>query len=107
MIESIEAQVHFLSPEEGGRKSKIFTGYRPTFFWDGHEELGGNDGRIILEGHDECSPGEDSTLKVEFYRPELLPDTISQGTTFTIREGKRIIGRGHVQEILEQAKNGP
>lgn len=99
-LTEIKADVHFLASAEGGRTARIFSGYRPTFFWDGCEALGGNDGQLTLDGRDECNPGEDSIIRILFSQPELLPRTIRHGTTFTLREGGRIIGRGRVLQVL-------
>jgi elongation factor Tu len=99
-IREVRARVYFLRPDEGGRRSIIFTGYRPGIWWDGLEERGGNDGQITLEGKDRWLPGEEGALRIQFYHPDLLPDSVVVGTTFTAREGGRIIGRGEVIEIL-------
>ncbi len=99
-IKGIRTKIYFLRSEEGGRKSIIFSGYRPSIWWDGLEERGGNDGQIILEGRDTCFPGEECVTRVEFYYPELLPTSIKTGMTFTVREGGRVIGRGQVIDVF-------
>lgn len=99
-IKGVRAKIYFLRSDEGGRRSIIFTGYRPSIWWDGLEERGGNDGQITLEGKDRCLPGEGAILRIQFYRPDLLPDSVNIGTTFTAREGGRIVGRGEIIEIL-------
>ena len=97
----IKALTYFLSPEEGGRKTIIFTGYRPTFFWDEADSPGGNDGEIQLEGQDTCEPGTTINILVEFYVPKRPPASLKVGSKFKIREGARVIGQGHVLEIIQ------
>ena len=33
----IEAEITFLTSEEGGKKLPVFSGYRPQFYYDGHD----------------------------------------------------------------------
>ncbi len=95
-IHSIKASVYLLSTEEGGRKGPIFSGYRPIIFWEPAMINGGNDARMTIELKDECKPGDRCDATLKFYHPELLPDGIAPGKSFTLREGRKIVGRGTV-----------
>ncbi len=98
-IKEIRAKIYVFRSDEGGRKSGIFSGYHPGVYWDGLEEMGGNDGQLILEGKDKCLPGEECIGRIEFYHREFLPRSLKVGTTFTMREGGRIVGRGEVMAV--------
>ncbi len=98
-IKSIRARVYWLQAEEGGRRTPISTGYRPSAFWDGLEERGGNDGHIILEDRDQCLPGDECIIRMDFYCPKLVPDSVKSNTTFTLREG-RVVAKGIVLEVF-------
>lgn len=98
-IHSVKASVYLLSTEEGGRANSIFSGYRPTIWWEPATTNGGNDAKVTILSHDECKPGDHCTVTLEFYHPECLPDGIAPGKAFTIREGRRIVGRGTVTEV--------
>lgn len=89
------AQVLFLTKEEGGRHTPIYSGYRPQFYFRTTDVTG------ILnlpEGIEMIMPGDNvDNLIVELITPVAMED----GLRFAIREGGRTVGAGVVTKIVE------
>jgi translation elongation factor EF-Tu-like GTPase len=93
----VEAEVHFLAPEEGGRHSPVRPGYRPQFYCEG----GNWDAIHDYPGRDEVKPGETVVALLSFLSPEKHRGRVSPGLTFELREGARLVGTGKVLRVLE------
>jgi elongation factor Tu len=90
-----EAQVLFLTPNEGGRHAPVFTGYRPQFYFRTTDVTGA----IALgEGVQMAMPGDNMALRVALHAEH--PVAMEEGLRFAIREGGRTIGSGTVTRIL-------
>ncbi|KAM9843025.1 elongation factor Tu, mitochondrial [Aulostomus maculatus] len=91
--QKVQAQVYFLSKEEGGRHKPLFSGYSPVMFsltWD-------ISCLVKLPSDKEMvMPGEDLSLTLLLLRPMAL----GKGQRFTLREGNITIGTGLVTDIL-------
>lgn len=87
-----EADLYVLSKEEGGRHTPFFNLYRPQFsFWTANIT-----GVITLEdGVEMVNPGENVKVTVEL----ISSIAMKKGTTFTIREGGRTVGRGTITKV--------
>jgi elongation factor Tu len=88
------AEVLFLTKEEGGRHTPFFTGYRPQFYIRTTDVTG-----VVKlpEGAEMIMPGDNVTVEVEL----IVPVAIENGLRFAIREGGRTVGAGVVTNILE------
>lgn len=92
----IEAQIYFLTTQEGGRTGPVRSGYRGQFFYDGHD----------WDAHQEypdaqwVQPGTSARALLRFASPQCHWGKVSIGMSFEVREGARIIGRGQVTAIL-------
>ncbi len=87
-----KAQVYVLKPEEGGRHTPFFTGYRPQFYFRTTDVTG----TIKLPPDREMViPGDHVNLEVEL----IYPVAIEEGLRFAIREGGRTVGAGVVTEV--------
>ena len=96
---SVRAKIHSLEPHEGGRATGLFTGYRPmVFLWSDRREA--HDAVLIIEGSDICPPGEDCVARIEFLRPEAFLQLLTEGAGFDLAEGRRVVARGTITEIL-------
>jgi translation elongation factor EF-Tu-like GTPase len=93
----IEAEVSFLSTAEGGRSGPATSGFRPQFYYEGH------DWDAVHEYPDKewVHPGETVRAFLAFLSPAEHVGRLSTGTKFLLREGQRIIGRGVVTRVLE------
>ena len=93
----IEAEIYFLKPEEGGRSTPAFNGYRPQFYYEGNDW----DASHVYPDVNQVNPGDTVRAYLGFvshaeHWRKLYPDM-----KFEIREGARIIGRGKITRILE------
>ena len=88
------AEVLFLTKEEGGRHTPFFTGYRPQFYIRTTDVTG-----VVKlpEGAEMIMPGDNVTVEVEL----ITPVAIDNGLRFAIREGGRTVGAGVVTNILQ------
>ncbi len=102
-VTAFRANVYFLKPEEGGRRTPIFTGYRPSLYFGLRGSDGGrlyNDCVITLEGRDQVLPGTKCYARITPFRPELLQDVLKPNVTFEMTEGARIVVRGTIVEVF-------
>jgi len=88
------AEVLFLTKEEGGRHTPFFTGYRPQFYIRTTDVTG-----VVKlpEGAEMIMPGDNVTVEVEL----IVPVAIENGLRFAIREGGRTVGAGVVTNIIQ------
>ena len=94
-LTKIAATIYLLRPEEGGRKTPIFTGYRPAvYFGDRH-----TDGLIVFDPEEKPVLGGEYTVIIALAHPEYLGDALQKDATFDCREGPKIIGRGKVLTV--------
>ncbi len=109
-----EAEVYFLTKDEGGRAKPMFTGFQPQFYFNTADVTGtlefipqeGKPKKVGADGKEEAEmamPGDNRTVKVSL----IYPMAIKEGTSFAIREGGSTIGAGKVVKtyaITEQQK---
>ncbi len=89
------AQVLFLTKEEGGRHTPIYGGYRPQFYFRTTDVTGVLN---LPEGIEMIMPGDNvDNLHVEL----ITPVAMEEGLRFAIREGGRTVGAGVVTNIIE------
>ena len=93
----LEAEIALLAPEEGGRRSAIRSGYRPSFRLDhvDGEWRGTHDATIWLDGADVLSPGSTARARVYPHVPDSWTDVVA-GSRLELREGARVVGRAVV-----------
>ena len=91
LIPELEADIHYLPTEEGGRKHGVFSGYRGQFYYYGRDW----DVMQLLIDKETCLPGE--TVRVHLF---TLSPQCHVGQEFEIREGVRIIGKGIIRAIF-------
>jgi translation elongation factor EF-Tu-like GTPase len=94
-LAKISAKIHLLRPEEGGRKTPIYTGYRPTVYFGGRQ----TDGLIVFDPEEKPVLGGEYTVTIALAHPEYLGDALQKDATFDCREGPKIIGRGKVLNV--------
>lgn len=87
-----EADIYFLTKEEGGRNTPLSNNYRPQF----HFRTADITGTIALQdGIEMINPGENAKINVE------LTSNIAMevGTEFDIREGGKVVGKGKITNV--------
>lgn len=89
-----EAQVYFLSQEEGGRKTGFYTGFRPQCFLRTADIACDV---VLPDGMKIGMPGDNLSVKMRLNHP--LP--MENGILFALREGGKTIGHGVITKILD------
>jgi hypothetical protein len=90
----IEAEVHLASPEDGGRRSGIWSGYRCNCWIGRVDEDGGrayNDATFYLVGAEEMAPGTTARARVLPHDPDSW-SRLEVGGRFELCEGARVVG---------------
>jgi elongation factor Tu len=91
---NFEAEVYVLGPDEGGRHTPFFTGYRPQFYFRTTDVTGDV---ALPEGTEMVLPGENVTIQVNLITPIAMEEQLR----FAIREGGNTVGAGVVTKILQ------
>jgi len=97
---SIEVEVEFLQFNKGGRKNPIRSGYRPQFFYDGHDW----DAVFEFTDQETVEPGNKIKAYIAFPSPQAHVERIYPSMPFLIREGNRTVGFGTVTKIINLQK---
>lgn len=92
----IEATLHFLTPDEGGRSTPVSTGYRGQFYFDGIDV----DAPHEYPDVELVQPGDKVRAYFRFLRPETHLPKMYIGKEFLIREGDRVIAKGVVTGVF-------
>jgi elongation factor Tu len=95
----IEAEITYLTTEEGGRRKPAFTGYRPQFYYDGRDW----DAIHTYPDVELVMPGQTARAYLSFLSPECHIGRLHTGKEFLIREGQRVIARGRVTKVIDLA----
>jgi elongation factor Tu len=93
----IEVEITFLTPEDGGRHTPARQGYRPQFYYDGHDW----DAAHTYIGTEEVQPGQTVRAYLSFLSPHMQVGRNYPGLEFLIREGSRTVARGRVLQVLD------
>lgn len=101
MERHLEAIIRFLTTDKGGRRSPVYSGYRPQFSyndidWDAEHEY--PDVAVV-------NPGDAVRTYLRFFRPEAHFGMIYVGMPFRIREGSRTVGEGTITSIVDSRFN--
>ena len=89
------AQVLFLTKEEGGRHTPFFSGYRPQFYFRTTDVTGTLN---LPSGVEMVMPGDNLD---DLYVELITQVAMEEGLRFAIREGGRTVGAGVVTKIIE------
>jgi translation elongation factor EF-Tu-like GTPase len=94
----LEAEIYYLTTEEGGRKKPAgFTGYRPQFYYDGHDW----DAVHIYPDVERVMLGQTARVYLFFISPECHFGKLFAGKEFEIPEGRQVVARGRITKILD------
>lgn len=92
----VEIECTFLSTEEGGRNGPARVGYRPQFYYNGHDW----DAAYAFTTEEWIPPGETFKALVCFLSPEAHQGRLYPGKEFELREGRHVVARGRVIRLL-------
>jgi elongation factor Tu len=93
----VEAEITFLTTEEGGRRGPAYSGYRPQFHYDGHDW----DAIQHYGDVEAVEPGQTVIAYLSFLSPKEHVGKLYPGKEFLIREGHRVVARGCITKILD------
>tara|TARA_R100001132_G_C3275839_1_gene100041 strand:- start:9651 stop:9971 length:321 start_codon:yes stop_codon:yes gene_type:complete len=97
----IEAEIRYLTTEEGGRRNGVFNGYRGQFYYDGDDHDGGQFFPNQSEG-EMVELGITVNALVRFPQSrwdEVHSKRITVGMEFEIHEGAKMVGHGIVKRL--------
>lgn len=86
----IEAEIAFVSIEQGGRKTPMCSGYRPQFCYDGLDW----DADQEYPDVESVLHGQTVRALLRFFRPEAHVGRIYPGMEFQVREGSCVVAHG-------------
>ena len=92
-----EAEVTFIPTDAGGREGPAFSGYRPQFFYDGHDW----DAIQFYPEVEQANPGDTVKAYFSFLSPQMHVGKLVPGKLFLLREGRKVVAYGRVISILD------
>lgn len=95
------AELYFISPENGGRKSYATSGYRPHIQFDFDEML--TSGQQIYLDKKHVFPGETVLAEISILAREHFINKLENGMKFNFYEGSNLIGNGEILEIINHS----
>jgi len=97
----IEGLVEFLPTEAGGRNGPAFSGYRPQFYYAGHDW----DAQHEYPDVKEVRPGDTVRVLFTFLSPKEHLGKVRIGMPFLIREGARTVAYGTIMKIFDELQS--
>lgn len=97
----IEAEIRYLTTEEGGRRTGVFSGYRGQFYYGGNDYDGVQFFPDLSE-NEMVELGTTVRAYVGFLQErwdEVHSKHVTVGMPFEIREGNRTVGLGRVTKV--------
>jgi translation elongation factor EF-Tu-like GTPase len=94
----IEAEIYFLTTEEGGRRTPVSSGYRPQVYYDGYDWDAIQNYVGVVEP---VQLGQTVTAHLSFLSPQYQVGKLYPGKEFLIREGSRVVGKGRVTKVVD------
>ena len=92
------AELYYLTSEQGGRSTPVWTGYRPQVKFSFNEMVTSGYQRFLNK--DEVNPGDTVDAEITVISTNFLKHKLYPGLEFEFREGSRIIGIGKVLQVL-------
>lgn len=99
------AELKYKSVEEGGRKTKASSGYRPVLKFPFTEMMAS--GQQVFVGQTSVKPGETVVAEITMIYYDEFVNRLYEGLEFDFREGNKVIGTGKIIEILNSILRKP
>jgi heptosyltransferase-2 len=93
----IEAIITAIASKDGGRKSPLFSGYRPDHNFFTHPELNGG---MHVYATGSIAPGETGNATIWLLAPERNFGLMQEGAAFTVQEGNRVVATGKITKLV-------
>jgi hypothetical protein len=94
------AELHYLTSEEGGRKTPVNSGYRPQVKFEFIKMQ--TSGQQIFIDKELAYPGEKVEAKIKIVSPDYFAHSLTEGMHFEFREGVTLIGNGKIKYIVNE-----
>jgi translation elongation factor EF-Tu-like GTPase len=100
----IEARIHFLSTEEGGRRSPLQGGgsYRPNHNFFGPDNREMCVGSIDLAEGEQVAPGDTIEKALTLWIFPSVGREIQEGREWRIQEGGKLVATGTIMRVLDR-----
>jgi len=95
------AELKYLTPKEGGRKTPAFSGYRPAVRFEFSEMQ--TSGQQTFLNKQIVYPGDTVEAEIRIVSVEYFANCLAEGMTFEFREGPNIIGTGKIIKIVNDS----
>jgi len=92
------AELRYLSPQEGGRKTPANSGYRPHVKFPFSEKMTSGIQKFIDKEF--VNPGETVQAKITILSPQFFENMLEVGMEFEVGEGSSVVAFGKLIEIL-------
>ena len=104
----IKAEITLIPTQEGGRRMQTCSGWRPQFHYHEQEEYEDWD-TVFLTDHtvEWVYPGQTVAAYLSFPSPQHHVGKLYPGKEFLLREGRRVVAKGRVLEILALERKFP
>lgn len=93
---TIKAKITLYTPEMGGRKKPIYSGYRRSFSFNSSRHYSGE---LRLIGKKELHPGESSWVSIHLLPASTIRKNLRQNDAFIIAEGNKAVGTGVIDKV--------
>ena len=97
----LEVEIYYLTTEEGGRITPLYSGYRGQFFYDGNHW----DAQQKFIDNEVCNLGETVKVYLKTMRPINHFKKFFIGKEFEIKEGAKTVGKGIITKIMRSDFN--
>jgi translation elongation factor EF-Tu-like GTPase len=98
------AILKYHTSEEGGRRTPAKSGYRPQVKFD-FEQMQTSGQQVFID-KEWVYPGDTVKAEITMVSPMIFTGRLVEGMVFQFREGARVIGTGHIIEILNPELKG-
>jgi translation elongation factor EF-Tu-like GTPase len=99
----VEARIHFLSTEDGGRSSPLQGGgsYRPNHNFFGPDDRDICMGLIELADGEQVAPGDTIQKAITLSIFSAVRPEIREGRDWRIQEGAKLVATGTILRVLD------
>lgn len=97
----IEAEIYYLTEDEGGRKTAVKSGYRGQFYYNGKDW----DAPQEFINKEICELGESVKVYLQTLSSDFHVGKFKINQEFEIREGNKTVGKGKITKILREDFN--
>lgn len=92
------AVISYLSANQGGLKIPISSGYRAHIKFEFIEKQ--STAEQIFEEEETIFPDDNIEAQIKLISPEYYTRRLSEGTSFELSHGERLIGTGIIKQVL-------